>query len=1486
MEHPAPESRAERIARYKAERRRELTERYGNQEEELPYKWSKREKEGRGSQCNSALEDKSQSGGHNGRMRVRGGALDEEENILTNISNSCEGNVQPENTSPKRQCVLGGAVPPGPGGPSAPDQVRLHTGVSVGQRKSILLEQSWSSPRVGADGSSNSAPLTARGAGPEGCRRRPRRYLPAGAAVSRKTNERFRTQPVTAQEMQKTGGNMNNPDPEDSGDVKTDDRAKMSVADKMSLFKELEKTTSPDAFSYLKPRSTFSEPRVHHGNANQLHAQPITCEQLESTGSVLRAAEPGEAQAVQADLEVEEDSRCRLSMSEKLALFNRLSQAPASRGGDMGSSETRGQHRQKGARRHTQPITVHERNLSVNLKPSELCLVATTPSYLETERRDSQHALQRDADMKGILKKNRPERAGPRGGARQEDLVISQSLEWPGDQGVEGSAWIEELSPVTAPWRQRVRKHTSPTIHQASSPTPHVEKHDPSWQDTPPWPLGTEDRGGGILRDRYQGPSEEQDPQTGTMHSATPAMEPQDESSTAQEGPAVAQCWNPVYSTVFSPSSTPPQYKVCFNERSLSYEAQEISSPTQPQPQPAWRHKCSVGLDFHTHPQTETDTNIQNLDETQESQQPVPMETAKEVMTSDTPPLPVCQSSPEDTDQDLSTLCQTHTHILSSAVAEHRRSVRPSRRTQGSRNPLRALAARDDILQDFMQPHEDIAMETHVVENSNCGSGSTLSSLSSSVPYSCLMLIHIKGWRQVQVRLVEPVAWSLNSGDSFLLVTPSRCYLWMGELSNVLEREKASAMASLVVAQRDLGCHATEVIHLEEGVNSDSGEATEFWKLLGGNTYRRGHSDDDEQYETAISESNCIYRLQGDRLLPHGQGWASVPHLSLLSSSQTLLLDFGSELYLWHGKDVAPGDRKLALELAHQVWGGAYDYRNCRINPLDPLDTSAQIQRQGTGRPAWALFGCVFEMTETVLFKLKFADWSEQRGGNQEHTTAPIHGVVQTPLPATCPSAEWSCDAKALLAGRCVTGAGAIFLDGVDMQRGRDTVTLSDGRQAALSTVSVESWRVGKGEERRMSPESTGQLHHAATYAVRWTYRLSATVDQIATGDFLEKSALFIWQGRHSQVEGQDLSSQLTNKNEPQEIVTEGEEPACFLQLFQGGLVIHREKSSNRAGGWRLFCVRGAVCVEASLLEVVCCTSSLRSRGCLLLLNSQQGALFLWHGCKSPASARQVAKHTVQQLTHTHPPEMGLTSGHGLIIKEVEEGGESSDFWDAIGPPDRKSYDCMLQDPGRYNFTPRLYHLSARAGTFKGEELLSRSRAPGVVMAMPFHQQCLYCVPQPALFLLDNSLEVYLWQSNAMVDSQRPHWNRERKCAMQTVLQYCRDRNPTRPPAAYLIKEGAEPLTFTNVFPSWEKPATEHASSVQKTLILVQDALELLGETHLSVQDLLKRPEGVDAQDVQVGSYLSEQDVQLQGKHVNEMRLRAYFSQPGNESGT
>lgn len=49
----------------------------------------------------------------------------------------------------------------------------------------------------------------------------------------------------------------------------------------------------------------------------------------------------------------------------------------------------------------------------------------------------------------------------------------------------------------------------------------------------------------------------------------------------------------------------------------------------------------------------------------------------------------------------------------------------------------------------------------------------------------------------------------------------------------------------------------------------------------------------------------------------------------------------------------------------------------------------------------------------------------------------------------------------------------------------------------------------------------------------------------------------------------------------------------------------------------------------------------------------------------------------------------------------------------------------------------------------------------------------------PALFLLDNRMEVYLWQGWQPEDTQctgsaKMRWDNERKCAMETVLQYCK----------------------------------------------------------------------------------------------------------------
>ena len=45
-------------------------------------------------------------------------------------------------------------------------------------------------------------------------------------------------------------------------------------------------------------------------------------------------------------------------------------------------------------------------------------------------------------------------------------------------------------------------------------------------------------------------------------------------------------------------------------------------------------------------------------------------------------------------------------------------------------------------------------------------------------PFKDLMLLHIKGRRHVQTRLVEPIASSINHGDCYVLVTPKQASIF------------------------------------------------------------------------------------------------------------------------------------------------------------------------------------------------------------------------------------------------------------------------------------------------------------------------------------------------------------------------------------------------------------------------------------------------------------------------------------------------------------------------------------------------------------------------------------------------------------------------------------------------------------------------------------------------------------------------------------
>lgn len=66
---------------------------------------------------------------------------------------------------------------------------------------------------------------------------------------------------------------------------------------------------------------------------------------------------------------------------------------------------------------------------------------------------------------------------------------------------------------------------------------------------------------------------------------------------------------------------------------------------------------------------------------------------------------------------------------------------------------------------------------------------------------------------------------------------------------------------------------------------------------------------------------------------------------SLTCLPQVLVFDFGSEMYIWHGKEVTLAQRKVAFQLAKHLWNGTFDYTCCDINPLDPGECNPLIPK-------------------------------------------------------------------------------------------------------------------------------------------------------------------------------------------------------------------------------------------------------------------------------------------------------------------------------------------------------------------------------------------------------------------------------------------------------------------------------------------------------------------------------------------------------------
>ncbi|XP_044756067.1 supervillin-like isoform X2 [Coccinella septempunctata] len=841
-----------------------------------------------------------------------------------------------------------------------------------------------------------------------------------------------------------------------------------------------------------------------------------------------------------------------------------------------------------------------------------------------------------------------------------------------------------------------------------------------------------------------------------------------------------------------------------------------------------------------------------------------------------------------------------------------RKNIRVQKRKGPSKNPIKALAEREDIKYEYTEILTGVAeRETKRLNIEKLAKSSSnfaieaLAGLASKedfkavplkknsgpstlLPYKDLMLIQVKGRRHVQLRLVEPIGASINEGDCYILITNGIIYNFIGAYSNIIEQARAADIASHIQKTNDMGCKSSKIVTIDSKLGPTASEdSRNFWNYLGDPVARNiagaGNPSEDEIYEANIILTNMIYTLDNDELVPLDEYWGNLPKYQMLTSTSVFVFDFGTEMYVWSGKNASSKNKQTIMKLAKELWDEGYNYAECSVCPLNVAlmlgdRTPEKLCKYSSARPDWTLFSKITQHGETILFKEKFLDWpdfsrvikvKQDMNGKHADSTNVIEPLNMDDMLKGCsPSPD-------------------IIIEGNHIGRGDTYYDEERNRLFEFDTSQITMWRVMENTYELLPEDSLGQFYDGDSYIVKWKFRITVKGRELSGKPSKhlqvgrDVSVFFYWQGCNSSVNEKGLAALLTieldNESAPQIRVTQGNEPAAFLRLFNGKMVIYRGKMASlrqTSKSTRLFITRGEVEKEAHLIEVSCNAHQLRSRSSLVLVNSEKNKITIWHGCKSSQRTRKAAKRSAEHLVREKPKELNLD--YGSDQKEIEEGEEDPEFRQIMGIT-KNSYVSLLSSKKTFDFTPRFFSFSSTSGTFAVTEICCPHRSEHVT-PFPVLQEQLYSASQPALFLIDNGHELWLWQgwwpkveegginTTDQTGSGIIRWQSERRAAMGTAVNYWRARHGEDVELkAELVWAGFETEEFKNLFPFWESKedvaelnlAEGRKPSEKKNL---EHELALLSRTEFTLAELLQRPlpEGVDPTHLE--HYLSSDD--------------------------
>lgn len=468
-----------------------------------------------------------------------------------------------------------------------------------------------------------------------------------------------------------------------------------------------------------------------------------------------------------------------------------------------------------------------------------------------------------------------------------------------------------------------------------------------------------------------------------------------------------------------------------------------------------------------------------------------------------------------------------------------------------------------------------------------------------------VLLVHVKGRRNVTARVTETTHKSLNQGDAFVLVDPStrRIFEWRGSLANRMEIAKAMDLAGRIKNKEFSG--RAEMFVLEEGKNDHHAG---FWELLGGKgTVAPAEAVGEDEDEDKQVRPDFLYGVV--------EKVAGKPELSvmgkhklskdLIQTGQVYLVDCLTELYMWVGKGCSNTHRTFVASKAQEH-----------------LTTVK-------GRPKWVVITRVIEGAEPEIFKEKFTDWP---------STLPIT-MAAIPKGNVAAKVNVKFDVNKMF-------TPAVRVDKV----------VDDG------SGKVEIWRVKDHTKEPVDREMYGQFFDSESYVILYTYMQKNREMYIIY--FWQGKKSSINEKGSSALLTVDLDDSIGGAA-VQVRVVQNKEPKHFMNLFKGRIIVHKayetEDGASAVPETALYQIRGFNVVDGACdvraVQLISPSAKYLNTNDIFLLNTPEKQ-YIWCG---------VASSKFYQLSEAKLAELGSSikaSREQIFIREGEEPG---DFWENVG---------------------------------------------------------------------------------------------------------------------------------------------------------------------------------------------------------------------------